>query len=62
MVINNLNWKDKTPDEMRSEKYKWDNKQGPCPSGYKVPVSSHYSAIKSATEKKYIIYIWRICV
>ena len=46
-----LNWKDKTPDEMRSEKYKWDNKQGPCPSGYKVPVSSHYSAIKSATEK-----------
>lgn len=46
-----LNWKDKTPNEMRSEKYKWDNKQGPCPSGYKVPVSSHYSAIKSATEK-----------
>lgn len=25
--------------------------QCPCPSGYKVPAASHYSAIKSATEK-----------
>ena len=46
-----LNWKEKTLDDMRREKYKWEYEQGPCPSGYKVPVSSHYSAIKSATEK-----------
>jgi len=46
-----LNWKEKTSEDMRNEKYKWEYGQGPCPSGYKVPAASHYSAIKSATEK-----------
>ena len=57
-----LNWKEKHWMTCAREKYKWEYEQGPCPSGYKVPVASHYSAIKSATGKIHYLHMEDMCM